>query len=149
VILYLDASALVKRYIAEPGTAEVAEAIDDAEAVGTSIISRAETIAALAKAIRIGVLEHDAASTVAKVFRSEWPRFIRVQATETLIARADTLAWELGLRGYDSVHLASALMWQENIEQELHLAAFDLQLWEAAKKRGLSTIPKDLTAFLK
>lgn len=27
MIFYLDASALVKRYIAEPGTAEVAEAI--------------------------------------------------------------------------------------------------------------------------
>lgn len=42
MILYLDASALVKRYIAEPGTAEVAEAIDDAEAVGTSITSSRE-----------------------------------------------------------------------------------------------------------
>ena len=149
MILYLDASALVKRYVAEPGTAEVAEAVVDAEAVGTSIISRAETIAALAKAIRIGVLEHDDASTAAQVFHSEWPRLIRVQATETLIARADTLAWELGLRGYDSVHLASALMWQESIEQELQLATFDLQLWGAANKRGLRTVPEDLAAFLK
>ena len=43
MILYLDASALVKRYIAEPGTPELAEAIAAAEVVGTSIISRAET----------------------------------------------------------------------------------------------------------
>lgn len=149
MILYLDASALVKRYIAEPGTAEVTQAIKNAEAVGTSIISRAETIAALAKAIRIGTLEYDAANAVAQVFRSEWPRLIRVQITESLIARSDFLAWELGLRGYDSVHLASALMWQESIELELQLATFDIQLWRAAKERSLNTIPNDLVSFLK
>jgi hypothetical protein len=33
-----------------------------------------------------------------------------VQATEVLVARADELAWELGLRGYEAVHLASALV---------------------------------------
>jgi predicted nucleic acid-binding protein len=42
VIVYLDASALVKRYIQELGTPEVIKAFIQAEAVGTSIISRAE-----------------------------------------------------------------------------------------------------------
>ncbi len=43
MILSLDASALVKRYVAEPGAREVAEVIAAAEAVDTSLISRAET----------------------------------------------------------------------------------------------------------
>jgi len=148
VILYLDASALVKRYIAERGTDEVAKSISTAEAVGTSILSRAEIIAALAKAVRVGVLEHDAAHSAAQLFRGEWQNLIRIQTTETLIARADSLAWELGLRGYDSVHLASAIIWSENMEQELHLATFDRQLWNAAKRRGLQTVPDDLHPFL-
>ena len=149
MILYLDASALVKRYIAEPGSAEVSESIYAAEAVGTSIISRAETIAALAKAIRVVVLDHDAADSAARIFRTEWQSFIRIQVTESLIVRADSLAWELGLRGYDSVHLASAIIWQESMDQELHLVTFDHQLWESAKKRGVKTIPEDLSPFLK
>jgi predicted nucleic acid-binding protein len=49
VILYLDASALVKRYVAEPGSAEVAALIGRAQAVGTGVVSRAEVAAALAK----------------------------------------------------------------------------------------------------
>jgi predicted nucleic acid-binding protein len=149
MILYLDASALVKRYVAEPGSAEVSESIEAVEAVGTSIISRAETIAALAKAIRVGVLDHDAADSAARIFRTEWQSFIRIQVTESLIARADSLAWELGLRGYDSVHLASAIIWHESMDQELHLVTFDRQLWEAARKRGVKTIPEDLSPFLK
>jgi len=40
MIAYLDTSALVKRYIAETGSQEVAALITQAEQVGTSIVSR-------------------------------------------------------------------------------------------------------------
>lgn len=73
MILYLDTSALVKRYIAELGTPEVAAVISDADVVGTSIISRAETAAVLAKAVRTRMLSPDEAASALQVFRSEWP----------------------------------------------------------------------------
>ena len=65
--------------------------------------------AALAKAVRTNALPAGDASAAMQVFRSEWPRLVRIQASEAVIAQADSLAWELGLRGYDAVHLASAL----------------------------------------
>jgi len=148
MILYLDASALVKRYVAEPGTREVAEAIAGAEVVGTSLISRAETSAALGKAVRIGALTRQEAASALQVFRSEWANLVRVQATEVLVARADELAWELGLRGYDAVHLASALLWQDGMGQSVTVATFDRQLWEAAGERGMIRFPKDLLGVL-
>ena len=148
MILYLDASALVKRYVAEPGTIAVAEIIAQADVVGTSLISRAETSAALAKSVRVGVLSRAAAASALQVFRAEWPTLVRVQATELLLARADMLAWELNLRGYDAVHLASALLWQEGMNEAVTLATFDRQLWEAARQRGLQLFPNDLPAWL-
>lgn len=147
-MLYLDASALVKRYIAEPGTFEVAQAITEACVVGTSIISRAETAAALAKAVRVGTLTREAAASALQVFRSDWPNLVRVQATEMLIAQADTLAWELGLRGYDAVHLASALLCKDSMGQEVTVATFDQQLWAAAERSGLIPFPDDLPGML-
>jgi predicted nucleic acid-binding protein len=144
MILYLDASALVRRYVAEHGTSEVAEAIAAAEIVGTSLLSQAETAAALAKAVRTGVLTRQEASSVLQVFRSEWANFVRVQATELLVVRADELAWELGLRGYDAVHLASARLWQDGMGQLVTLATVDRQLWQAAERRGLAVLPDDL-----
>jgi predicted nucleic acid-binding protein len=148
VILYLDASALVKRYVAEPGTSQVAEAIAEAEVAGTSLISRAETAAALAKAVRVGTLTREGAASALQALRSEWPNLVRVQATEMLVARADELAWELGLRGYDAVHLASALLWQDGMGERVTVATFDRQLWEAAEQRGLVPFPDDLPAML-
>jgi predicted nucleic acid-binding protein len=148
MILYLDASALVKRYIAEPGASDIAQAIATAEIVGTSLITRAETSAALAKAVRVGTLTNQEADSALHVFRSEWPNLVRVQATEMLIARADELAWDLGLRGYDAVHLASALLWQQGLDEQVTLATFDQQLWEAAIQRGMRVFPEDLPSML-
>jgi predicted nucleic acid-binding protein len=108
MILYLDASALVKRYVAEPGSAEVNAIIAQAEVVGTAVVSRAEGAAALARAVRTGALTQVDAMACLQAFRNEWPDLARVQITELVIARADTFAWDYGLRGYDAVHLAAA-----------------------------------------
>ncbi|HOC22514.1 MAG TPA: type II toxin-antitoxin system VapC family toxin [Anaerolineae bacterium] len=148
MIVYLDASALVKRYVAERGTAEVTALIAAAAGVGTSLISRAETSAALAKAVRVGALTFEGAAAALQVFRSEWPWLIRVQATELVLARADALAWELGLRGYDAVHLASALIWQEGVGEAVTLATYDRQLWDAGHTQGLTVFPENLPAWL-
>jgi hypothetical protein len=67
---------------------------------------------------------------------------------EMVVTRADGLAWELGLRGYDAVHLASALLWQEGLGEPVAMAAFDLKPWEAAKERGLVPFPDDLPEVL-
>ena len=57
MIVYLDASALVKRYVAERGSRETGDLTASADVVATSLVSRAEVAAALAKAVRLGVIE--------------------------------------------------------------------------------------------
>jgi predicted nucleic acid-binding protein len=61
-IIYLDASALVKRYVAERGTEAVQALLMRASVMGTVAITRVEVTAALAKAVRIGVLPLDEAT---------------------------------------------------------------------------------------
>lgn len=144
MILYLDTSALVKRYVAEPGSTEVAQAIETAQASGTSILTRAEMAAALGKAVRVHILNHDAAASALQTFHEDWPGLIHVQVTEHVVARAGRLAWDLGLCGYDAVHLAAALLWQEGMGEGITFATFDQRLWTAAGQSGLTAIPRDL-----
>jgi predicted nucleic acid-binding protein len=148
MILYLDASTLVKRYVAEPGSAEVGDAISKADVVGTALISRPEVAAALAKAVRAEALTQEEASACLQVFREEWPDLMRVQVTEMVVTRADTLAWEHGLRGYDAVHLAAASIWQDALGEQVTFSTFDRRLWETAKRVGLAIHPADLPALL-
>jgi uncharacterized protein len=144
VIVYLDASALVKRYVAEAGSGEVNALIASASVVGTAIISRVEVSSALAKAVRMRLLLREEAASALQVFNAEWDSLIRLQLTEVLISRAGTFAWEHGLRGYDAVHLAAALFWQDILGDPITVASYDRQLWDAAKVTGLVAWPKSL-----
>jgi uncharacterized protein len=141
VIAYLDASALVKRYLVERGSRETIELTSQAELIATSIISRAEVAAGLAKAVRTRLVRLDVARSAQRLFTGDWLDLVRVPVTEALVERAEALAWEHGLRGYDAVQLASALSWQESVGKEIVLATFDRELWDAGRTAGLLTWP--------
>ena len=51
-LLYLDTSALFKRYVEEAGSEALLVRTEDAPAVGTALFTRVEGVAALAKAVR-------------------------------------------------------------------------------------------------
>jgi predicted nucleic acid-binding protein len=144
VIAYLDASALVKRYLLERGSRETIALTAESEMIATSIVTRAEVAAAVAKAARIGLVTQDRARRAQRSFTADWPDLVRVPVTEALVERAETLAWDQGLRGYDAVQLASALTWQDSVGAEILLATFDQQLWEAAPKTGVKAWPEKL-----
>lgn len=144
MIVYVDASALVKRYVTEVGSADANAVIAGAAAVATSLVTRAEVAAALARAVRVGVLDDVGGRRAQRRFSREWPNIMRVPVTEALVARAETTAWAHGLRGYDAVQLASALTWQEAVGEEIVLATFDRQLWEIAPQAGLRAWPAKL-----
>jgi len=142
MIPYLDASAIVKRYLVERGSRETIALTADSEMVATSIVSRAEVAAGLASAARVGLVTRDRARGAQRAFAGDWSDFVRVPITDVLVERAEALAWEYGLRGYDAVQLASALVWQESVGADILLATFDRQLWEVAPRAGLQAWPE-------
>lgn len=141
MIVYLDASALVKRYVAEAGSAEVEALIGEAQAVGTAVLSRAEVAAALSKAVRVGLVGREAGLKALASSNADWEHLIRLQFSEPLAARAAALAWEHGLRGYDAVHLATALAWRETLGEAVTVATYDSELWRGAREAGLLPWP--------
>lgn len=144
MIIYLDSSALVKRYIRETGSAEVNDLITGAEAVTTNLISRAEVPAAIMRASRMDIIKPIEAQHAITQFRSEWASLQRLPVTETTVSRAEALVVDYDLRAYAAVHLAAALLWQEAIGEIMTLATFDHQMWEAAQKLGMNTWPDHL-----
>ena len=144
MILYLDSSALAKRYLFEEGSTEVQRLIAGAEQVGTSVIARVEVVAALGRARRQKLLDDQPAARLRALFTGHWLSFVRLSLGENTIERADALAWELALRGYDAVHLASALAWRESIDESPIFATFDKALGKAARAQGLDVWPEDL-----
>jgi predicted nucleic acid-binding protein len=147
MILYLDTSAHIKQYVKESGSELVAQMIGEAELVGCALIGQAEMIATMAKLVRMQLLTRRFALIKIEEIQSDWRRVVHLQITEATIARAGDLAWQHGLRGYDAVHLATALTWRQGLHLPITLATFDRQLWEAAKTEGLLLKPDDLAPF--
>ena len=140
--LYLDTSTLVKRYVKEPGSDVVRAWIRAARIKATVVVTRAEVAAALTRALRMNTINKVDCDFALNKFRSDRIDFHRLSVTEMLVARADRLACEFGMRGYDAVHLAAALTWQENLSFPVTLATFDRELADAARQSGLAVLPE-------
>jgi len=92
MIVYLDASALVKIYILEDGTHGVENLLTMADLLGTAILSRAEVSAALCKAVRTRAIQAKQASEAVKQFRTHWPSLFRLGIDGMVVEKADRLA---------------------------------------------------------
>ena len=103
---------------------------------------------ALAKTVRMEVADQEEARALLEAFRDDWPYLSQQQVTEAVIGRAERLAFEEDLRGYDAVQLASALVWKEALAEEVTFATFDTDLWDAAGRQGLDAFPEDLPQVL-
>jgi predicted nucleic acid-binding protein len=143
MIVYADPSALVKLFVAEQGSELTHDALVGAWMLGTVLLTRAELGAALSRGARRGLITESEALTARRQVDAAWATWVRIAVDENLVLRAEALAWEHGLRGYDAIHLASALNWQEYVGHPIVLATFDRELWEAAQEVGLTRWPEE------
>jgi predicted nucleic acid-binding protein len=146
MIIYADTSALVKLFVTETNSNATRYAFQNAQVLGTGLITRAELGSALARGTRRGLLSKSEAQEARQRLQLVWPTWIHIAMNENLVSRAESLAWEYKLRGYDAVHLATAQLWQEQIEHSVTLATFDQELWEAAPLAGLNAWPESAPA---
>jgi predicted nucleic acid-binding protein len=141
--LYFDSSALVKRYIDEQGSSDVLDWMDDSKINGTVLVTRAEVASAISRAVRMQYISKEDVGRFLDVFRREWESLHRIPITEPLIARADTLACDHNLRGYDAVHLAAALIWQEQLGMPVTVVTYDRELAAAVQALGMTVLPEN------
>jgi uncharacterized protein len=133
VTLYLDTSSLVKLYVAEPGREEVRAQVERATIVATSVIAYVEARAALARRRRERALRPAAFVAARRKFEDDWPKYLAVHITEPLCREAGNLAERYGLRGYDSVHLASFLALTRQAGADTEFSSADARLNQAAR----------------
>jgi predicted nucleic acid-binding protein len=139
--LYLDTSALVKRYVEEEGSATVREAIARAETVATAVIAYVEACAAFARRRREGTLSRGDYRRTIQELQSDWEHYLLLEVTNELIRRAADLAAIYPLRAYDTMHLAFAKALHERLQGPIFFAGWDSNLSAVAKREGLTSVP--------
>jgi predicted nucleic acid-binding protein len=136
VILYCDTSALVKLLIREEGSELVETLWGSAYPVVTSILAYPEGRSALGVARRTGRLGQARYERALRAFDKLYEELVLVGVDEELARVAGVHVTEFGLRGYDAVHLATAL---DLAEEEVMFVTWDRNLAGAADSAGLAT----------
>jgi hypothetical protein len=103
VALYVDSSALVKRYLREPET-DGARSLLAADPVW---VSARHTFVETSRVLSLGVAVRQR-SKILEAFRRDWGRIHVVELDATTCDRAADLALASGVRTMDALHLAAA-----------------------------------------
>ncbi|MGH9843835.1 MAG: type II toxin-antitoxin system VapC family toxin [Blastocatellia bacterium] len=146
-VYYLDTSALVKRYVREPGSKWVGTLADTAagHTIVTVEITRVEAAAAIAAKHRapkgITRLERDAA--VSLFLNHCLTQYEIVPLAPSVFSQAISLTQNHNLRGYDAVQLSAALFANQLLLNRgmagLIFIAADAYLLQAASAENLPT----------
>jgi predicted nucleic acid-binding protein len=146
-LFYMDASALVKRYLSETGSDWINHITS--LATGNTIIiaeiTQVEVAAALASRCRAsdGISTQQRNSAIALLNKHRIEEYIIVAINRDIINCAIDQTQKHRLRGYDAVQLATALIVQEHYDQSgfpsLTFVTADNDLVTAAREEGLAT----------
>jgi predicted nucleic acid-binding protein len=137
---YLDTSAVVRSFIAGKGSDRIAEMVRRGEPVATSKIGHAEVHAALARRRREGALSSRRYARACRIFEAEWKAYVRVDLRDEILELARDLIRRRPLRGFDAIHLASALMLGRELGEPMTFVAADIRLLGAAEAENLDVM---------
>ena len=133
--LYFETSAFVKLFVAESGSRTALRAWDAGMQMSTSSLLFVEARASLAAALRGRRMTTEQLAAAKRALRSMRGDLNEVQFDTTLLSHAEELTEQEALRGYDAVHLATALFGEADV-----LITADAALIDAAQRRGLDVI---------
>ena len=130
--IYVDSSALLKRYVDEPDRAAAEQLLLSDPVLVTSWITVVEVRRNLARLVQPSEL----AAVRAQCMR-DLDEFALVAVDETVCLAAAVISEQLGVRSLDAVHLACA---QRLLIPGLSFITFDLRQAQAARALGLTVL---------
>ena len=140
ILRYFDASALVKRYVAEPGS-ERLEALLGGGVAAASRLSEVEVASALCRRCREGAFPPAERDRAIAALRRDVAGLYVVELTPEVVARSMTLLVRHALRAADGIQLASCMELRDRLQMACLFVCGDDRLLAAARQEGLATAP--------
>jgi predicted nucleic acid-binding protein len=153
-MLYLDSSALIKRYFKEEGSRALNARFERGGEIYTSVLSFAEVQGALARAFRMKEVSFQEFVNLRKAFEGDW--LVGLSPLEvslyTMIA-LPKLVEQYPLKASDAVHLSTACWLRDTVKlrpggvyagESVEFGVADRRLGQIAAKCGLQVYnPED------
>jgi predicted nucleic acid-binding protein len=116
---YLDTSAMFKQYVDEPGSTWLRAQVSSGTSLVSSQLLIVEAVSALNRRVREGSLSSAEYQRVRDVFREDCRvTYQIVSPTTAIVDLACELLERHPLRGYDAIHLATALAVRQSLRRQ-------------------------------
>lgn len=132
VLVAVDTSALVRRYVRADGHGLVTEAMAEADLWCASALARAETLQALHR-VAVTRGQHD---RLWAALRADWDRFHVVPLDDRCLAEAVEIGSTFRVRSVDAIHLAAA----NRLPRPVRYLTLDRRQIPAAAALGLEVV---------
>jgi len=132
-LIFIDSSALVKRYVRETGSDLISRLMNDDSDWVASELARLETRAAICRQGPEGAADSEAQRQLAQ----DWDRFHSVPIDAACLVSAQEIGCDHRVRTLDAIHLAAAM----RMPGDVGFLSFDQRQVEAALKLGLQVLP--------
>ena len=137
---YLDTSALIKRFVEERGSSLIQTLVTRNEPVATAKIAYAEVYAGLTRRRWEGDLSSGQYVLACRQFEYDWRAYVQVDLRDEILVLARDLIQRHRLKGFDAIHLASALSLKSALGQDIRFVAADTRLLRSAEAERLQTL---------
>ena len=131
---------MIKRFVEEPGSAAVERLLRTGAPTASATIAYAETYSGLVRRHRDGDVSAAAFAHACEQFELDWSGYLKIHLNEDVLGMARTVSKRHALRGFDGIHLASALALQAGWGETVLVAGADQRLLRAATAEGLATL---------
>ena len=137
---YFDTSALVKRYVRERGSAQVASLLRRHDLL-SSVITPVEILSALSRRRRNGDLSRENFSVTVSRVQNDRVRWELVEVGATVLSRAEDLVQgSVAMRALDAIHIASLMTFQDATGIRVSFITGDGRQRDAAEQMNLAVV---------
>ena len=139
-MIYLDSSALVKRYTEEAGTDFVKSILTTNGLITTSKLTYPEILSALMRKVRSGEIEKKTFNGILDKIDKDWDHILVLDFHNDLLPIVKTLIEKHPLKAADAIHLSSALWLKLSSKVDVTFVASDSNLLKAAGAEKLQVM---------
>ena len=136
---YFDTSAVVKRYVLEPGSLQVRGLLRRHDFL-SSAITPLEILSALGRRRRSGDLSEKSFTAAVRRVDNDRTRWELIELTAVVLNRAEGIIPRWPMRALDALHIASALVFQAAAGLRIRFVTGDHRQRDAAEQMKLEVM---------
>jgi len=138
VFIYLDSSVLVKKYFDEFASDIVLKIWKECKYLAISQVGYSEILGTINKKQKIDKFSDKVKESISKQFKHDWDELVKINVDHSINLELERIHSRYLLRGFDAIHLVSAIILFKELDEETFFLSADDNLTNPAKKDGLN-----------